>query len=83
MAVPFASVIVEIAELLKLLVVFSLPRLDLCIRRDFVRHFRDPLQAVEATRAGATLVAENVGDFARWRSILASTKKTLKLCKPS
>lgn len=50
---------------------------------DFVRHFRDLLIAVEAARAGATLVTENVGDFARWRSILASTKKTLKLFKPS
>src|SRR5262249_45387664 len=50
---------------------------------DFVHHFRDLLIAVEATRAGATLVTENFGDFARWRSILASTRKTLKLFKPS
>ena len=50
---------------------------------DFVRHFRDLLIAVEAARAGATLVSENVGDFARWRSILAFAKKTLKLFKPS
>lgn len=50
---------------------------------DFVRHFRDLLIAVEAARVGATLVTENVGDFARWRSILASAKKTLKLFKPS
>jgi len=50
---------------------------------DFVSHFRDLLIAVEAARAGATLVTENIGDFARWRSILASAKKTLKLFKPS
>jgi len=50
---------------------------------DFVSHFRDLLIAVEAARARATLVTENVGDFARWRSILASAKKTLKLFKPS
>jgi len=50
---------------------------------DFVRHFRDLLIAVEAVRAGATLVTENVRDFARWRSILPSAKKTLKLFKPS
>ena len=50
---------------------------------DFVRHFRDLLIAVEAARAGAMVVTENVGDFARWRSILASAKKTLKLFKPS
>ena len=50
---------------------------------DFVRHFRDLLIALEAARAGATLVTENVRDFARWRSILASSAKTLKLLKPS
>lgn len=50
---------------------------------DFVHHFRDLLIAVEAARAGATLVTENVRDFARWRSLLASAKKTLKLFKPS
>jgi predicted nucleic acid-binding protein len=50
---------------------------------DFVRHFRDLLIAVEATRAGATLVTENTGDFARWRSLFASAKKTLKLFTPS
>jgi len=50
---------------------------------DFVRHFRDLLIAVEAVRAGATLVTENVRDFARWRSLLASARKTLKLFKPS
>ncbi len=50
---------------------------------DFVRHFRDLLIAVEAVRAGATLVTENIEDFARWRSLLASARKTLKLFKPS
>jgi predicted nucleic acid-binding protein len=50
---------------------------------DFVRHFRDLLIAVEAVRAGATLVTENVGDFTRWRILLASAKQTLKLFKPS
>jgi predicted nucleic acid-binding protein len=50
---------------------------------DFVRHFRDLLIAVEAVRAGATLVTENVGDFARWKSLLAFARKTLKLFKPS
>ena len=49
----------------------------------FVCHFRDLLIAVEAARAGATLVTENVGDFARSGSILASARKTLKLFKPS
>jgi predicted nucleic acid-binding protein len=48
---------------------------------DFVRHFRDLLIALEAVRAGATLVTENARDFARWRSLLASTRKTLKLFK--
>lgn len=50
---------------------------------DFVRHFRDLLIAVEAARARATLVTENVRDFARWKSLLASTRKTLKLFDPS
>jgi predicted nucleic acid-binding protein len=50
---------------------------------DFSRHFRDLLIAVEAVRAGATLVTENVRDFARWGTLLASTKKSLKLFKPS
>ena len=50
---------------------------------DFVRHFRDLLIAVEAAGARATLVTENIGDFARWRSILSSAKKTLKLFNPS
>ena len=56
---------------------------DVFGQMDFVRHFRDLLIAVEAVRAGATLVTENVGDFTRWRSILASSKKTLKLFEPS
>ena len=50
---------------------------------DFVHHLRDLLIAVEAVRAGATLVTENVGDFARWRSLLASARKTLKLFNPA
>jgi predicted nucleic acid-binding protein len=50
---------------------------------DFVRHFRDLLIAQEAAQAGATLVTENVRDFARWKSLLASTRKTLKLFKLS
>ena len=50
---------------------------------DFVRHFRDLLIAVETARAGATLVTENIRDFTRWRSILGSAKKTLKLFRPS
>lgn len=50
---------------------------------DFVRHFRDILIAVEAVRAGATLVTENIGDFARWRSLISSAGKRLKLFKPS
>jgi len=50
---------------------------------EFVHHFRDLLIAVEAVRAGATLITENVGDFARWRSLLASARKTLKIFNPS
>jgi len=50
---------------------------------DFVRHFRALLIALEAARAGATLVTQNVRDFARCRAILASSAKTLKLLKPS
>ena len=46
---------------------------------DLVRHFRDLLIALEAVRAGATLVTENARDFVRWRYLLASTRKTLKL----
>jgi predicted nucleic acid-binding protein len=50
---------------------------------DFVRHFRHLLIALEAVRVGATLVTENVRDFARWRSLLASARKTLSLFDPS
>ncbi len=50
---------------------------------DFVRHFRDLLIALEAVQAEATLVTENARDFARWRSLLASARKTLKLFKPT
>jgi predicted nucleic acid-binding protein len=50
---------------------------------DFVRHFRDLLIASEAMRTGATLVSENSRDFARWKSLLVSSRKTLKLFNPS
>ena len=50
---------------------------------DFVRHFRDLLIALEAARASATLVTENVADFARWKSLLAASKQTLKLFSPA
>jgi predicted nucleic acid-binding protein len=50
---------------------------------DFVHHFRDLLIALEAVREGATLVTENVRDFARWRSLLASAQKTLRLLDAS
>ena len=50
---------------------------------DFAHHFRDLLIAGEAVRARATLVTENLGDFARWKSLLASARQTLKLFNPS
>ena len=50
---------------------------------DFVSHFRDLLIASEAMRTGATLVTENSRDFARWKSLLVSARKTLKLFSPS
>jgi predicted nucleic acid-binding protein len=50
---------------------------------DFVNHFRDLLIASEAMRTGATLVSENSRDFARWKSLLVSFRKTLKLFNPS
>jgi predicted nucleic acid-binding protein len=50
---------------------------------DFVHHFRDLLIALEAVREEATLVTENVRDFARWRSLLASAQKTLRIFDPS
>lgn len=49
----------------------------------FVLHFRDALIALEAARARATLVTENIDDFARWRSLLRSAGMPLKLFKPS
>src|SRR5580704_5078663 len=50
---------------------------------DFAHHFRDLLIAVEAVRARATLVTENARDFVRWRTLFASSRKTLKLFHPS
>jgi len=50
---------------------------------DFPRHLRDVLIALEAARAGATLVTENVKDFRRWQTLLASGKRKLKLFDPS
>jgi len=52
-------------------------------KMDFVHHFRDLLIATEAVCAGATLVTENAGDFARWRALLASAGRTLKVFNPS
>jgi predicted nucleic acid-binding protein len=46
---------------------------------DFASRFRDLLTASEALQAGATLVTENYRDFTRWKSLLASARKTLKL----
>jgi len=48
-------------------------------RLDFARHFRDLLIVMEASRAAATLVTENVRHFARWKSLLAPARKPLKL----
>jgi predicted nucleic acid-binding protein len=50
---------------------------------DFASHFRDLLIASEAMRTGSTLVTENSRDFARWKSLLASFRKTLKLFNPT
>jgi len=50
---------------------------------DFVRHFRDLLIALEAVLAGATLVTENLTDFVRWKTLLASAGETLRLFDPS
>jgi len=50
---------------------------------EFVNHFRDLLIASEAMRMGATLVTENCRDFARWKSLLVSARKRLKLFNPS
>jgi predicted nucleic acid-binding protein len=52
-------------------------------KMDFVRNFRDLLISVEAMRVGATLVTENLKDFTRWKSLLASTRKRLNLFRPS
>jgi len=50
---------------------------------DFDRHFRDLLIALEAARTGATLVTENISDFARWKSLLATSRQSLRLFNPS
>jgi predicted nucleic acid-binding protein len=49
----------------------------------FAHHFRDVLIAVEAVRAGATLVTENVRDFKRWSALLGPERRRLKLFDPS
>jgi predicted nucleic acid-binding protein len=49
----------------------------------FAYHFRDVLIAEESERAGATLVTENVKDFERWKALLASGRRKLKLFDPS
>ena len=48
-------------------------------RMDFAHHFRDVLIALEAAREEATLVTQNTKDFERWRALLASANKTLRL----
>jgi predicted nucleic acid-binding protein len=50
---------------------------------DFVHHFRDLLIAMEAVKTKATLITENTRDFARWRSLLAPSRKILKLFHPT
>jgi predicted nucleic acid-binding protein len=50
---------------------------------DFVYHFRDLLIALEATRVGATVITENVKDFERWRALLASSGRKIKLFNPA
>ena len=52
-------------------------------KMDFVRNFRDLLISVEAMRIGATLVTENLKDFTRWKSLLATARKSLNLFRPS
>jgi len=49
----------------------------------FVHHFRDALIALEAAHTRAALVTEDVADFARWKSLIASAGMTLKLFTPS
>jgi predicted nucleic acid-binding protein len=48
---------------------------------DFAGHFRDVLIALEAMRAGATVVTENAADFSHWKSLLASSRQSLKVFK--
>jgi len=50
---------------------------------EFAAHFRDLLIAMEAVRAGATLVSENAGDFTRWKGLLGAARKTLRVCRPA
>jgi predicted nucleic acid-binding protein len=50
---------------------------------EFASHFRNLLIASEAMRTGSTLVTENFRDFARWKALLASARKTLRLCNPT
>jgi predicted nucleic acid-binding protein len=49
---------------------------------DFAQHFRDALIAQEAARHGATVVTENVKDFARWKTVMAAGGKVLKVSRP-
>lgn len=48
----------------------------------FAHHFRDALIALEAARAGATLVTEDVAHFKRWKSGIAAAGAALKLFHP-
>src|SRR5438445_12418367 len=50
---------------------------------DFVSHFLDLLIASEAIRPGAILVIESSIKFVRWKSLLVSARKALKLFNPS
>jgi len=49
---------------------------------DFAGHFRDVLIAMEALRNGSTLVTENVADFRRWKTLLGSAGKALRIFEP-
>jgi predicted nucleic acid-binding protein len=73
---PSASAWVEVGILLR-------RARSLFEQMDFIDHFRDLLVAEEAVRARATLVTENVADFARWKSLFASVRKPLKVFNPS